>query len=47
MSEQTVARLVRALAPTFPFTGDFAAPVDMARQAERVSTRDRLLALAD
>ena len=42
MSAETAARLERALAPT----GDFAAPVDLARQAERTATRDRLLALA-
>jgi beta-N-acetylhexosaminidase len=42
MSPETSARLERALAPT----GDFAAPVDLARQAERVATRDRLLALS-
>jgi beta-N-acetylhexosaminidase len=41
MSAQTAARLERALAAT----GDFAAPVDLARQAERTATRDRLLAL--
>ncbi len=40
MSATTAARLERALAPT----SDFAAPVDFARQAERTSTRDRLLA---
>jgi beta-N-acetylhexosaminidase len=42
MSAETAARLQRALAPT----GDFAAPVDYARQAERMATRDRLLELA-
>jgi len=42
MSAETAARLERALAPT----SDFAAPVDLARQAERVSTRDRLLAFS-
>ena len=42
MSEATAARLERALAPT----SDFAAPVDLARQAERTGTRDRLLAMA-
>ncbi|MFM9937729.1 MAG: beta-N-acetylhexosaminidase [Novosphingobium sp.] len=41
MSAKTTARLERALDPT----SDFTAPVDLARQAERVSTRDRLLAL--
>ncbi len=42
MSAKTAARLERALAST----SDFAAPVDLARQAERVGTRDRLLALS-
>ena len=42
MSAETTARLERALAPT----SDFTAPVDLARQAERVETRDRLLALS-
>jgi len=42
MSAETAARLERALAPT----SDFAVPVDLARQAERVVTRDRLLALS-
>lgn len=41
MRAETAARLERALAGT----GDFAAPVDLARQAERAETRDRLLAL--
>jgi beta-N-acetylhexosaminidase len=42
MSAKTAVRLERALAST----SDFAAPVDLARQAERVGTRDRLLALS-
>jgi beta-N-acetylhexosaminidase len=42
MSAETAARLERAMAPT----SDFAAPVDLARQAERAGTRDRLLALS-
>jgi beta-N-acetylhexosaminidase len=42
MSAETAARLERSLA----LTSDFAAPVDLARQAERVVTRDRLLALS-
>jgi beta-N-acetylhexosaminidase len=42
MSAETAARLERALAAT----GDFSVPADLARQAERTETRDRLLALA-
>ena len=41
MSTETSTRLARAIEAT----GDFAAPVDLARQAERTETRDRLLAL--
>lgn len=41
MSAETASRLERALAPT----SDFSAPVDLSRQAERFSTRDRLLAM--
>ena len=43
ISGVTAARLDRALSPT----ADFTAPVDLAAQAERVFTRDRLLALAE
>ncbi len=42
MSAETATRLERALAAT----GDLAGPIDPARQAERMATRDRLLELA-